>query len=123
MVSKKIKRNTRNPPFSKKTTFRYMKNAPFCVTRFTLVEYTKLASIQLVILFCCSLGVLGLCPVFLSYPARWNGMNLSPLHSSSYISSHLSIGILCISIGQPDSLAIRISAETTYNIKKLFGFF
>ena len=59
--------------------------------------------------FTCSRGLLGLCPVLWSYQARWKGMNFSPVHSASYISSHFSMSILCISIGQPDSLAIRTS--------------
>ena len=61
----------------------------------------------------CSRGLLGLCPVLWSYQARWKGMNLWPVHWASYISSHFSISILCISIGQPDSLAIRISDVTS----------
>lgn len=60
----------------------------------------------------CSLGLFGLCPVLWSYQARWNGINFWPVHSASYISSHFSMSILCISIGQPDSLAIKISEET-----------
>merc|ERR1711962_909813 len=82
-------------------------------TQDSLVEYTKLPSIQLVIVFCCSRGMFGLCPVLLSYPALWKGINLSPFPSLSYISSPLIMGILCISIGHPASLARRISADTT----------
>ncbi len=63
--------------------------------------------------YTCSRGLFGLCPVLRSYQARWNGMNFFPVHSASYISSHFSISILCISIGQPDSLAIRISEDTS----------
>ena len=46
-------------------------------------------------------------------------MNLSPLSSWSYISSPLVMGILCISMGQPGSEAIRISADTTCKQKFL----
>ena len=117
------------------------------LTQLSLVLYTKLPSIQLVMAFCCSLGMFGLWPVLGSYLkhngsthnagrdlqqkpweahclqidskylALWNGMNLSPCWSWSYISSPDVIGILCISMGQPASLAIRISADTTWNNK------
>ena len=40
-------------------------------------------------------------------------MKTSPLHSGSYISSHFSMGILCISIGQPNSEALKISELTS----------
>lgn len=63
--------------------------------------------------FTCSRGAFGLCPVFLSYIARWNGMYLSPRHSLSYISSHFSMSIRCISMGHPDSDAMTISFVTT----------
>ena len=37
----------------------------------------------------CSLGMLGLCPVVLSYMERQKGIVVTPLHSLSYISSQL----------------------------------
>ena len=69
---------------------------------------------QVIFSLTCSLGLLGLCPVLESQCARWKGIKASPLHSLSYMSSHLSMGMLCISMGQPCSLAIKISAETTW---------
>ena len=68
----------------------------------------------------CSRGLFGLCPVLLSYWALWKGMNASPLHSSSYISSHFSIGIRWSSMGQPCSVACRISWLTTWPGKIAF---
>ena len=62
----------------------------------------------------CSRGLFGLCPVFLSYWARWKGMKVSPLQSGSYISSHFSMPMRCISMGHPCSEAIKISALTTW---------
>ena len=61
----------------------------------------------------CSRGRFGDWPVRASYIARWNGIVRPPRQSLSYISSHLEILISCISIGQPDSDAIRISDDTT----------
>lgn len=63
--------------------------------------------------FTCSRGAFGLCPVSRSYSARWNGMYRSPRHSLSYISSHFSTSIRCISMGHPDSDAMTISFVTT----------
>ena len=62
----------------------------------------------------CSRGLFGLWPVFLSYWARWKGMKVSPLQSGSYISSHFSMPMRCISMGHPCSEAIKISALTTW---------
>lgn len=62
----------------------------------------------------CSLGLFGLWPVFLSYAALWKGINLFPSHCLSYISSHFSISMWCISMGHPLSLAITISDVTIW---------
>ena len=67
----------------------------------------------------CSRGLFGLWPVFLSYWARWKGMKVSPLQSGSYISSHFSMPMRCISMGHPCSEAIKISALTTWPAIKL----
>lgn len=61
----------------------------------------------------CSRGLLGDWPVRISYIARWNGIVRPPWQSLSNISSHLAILIRCNSIGQPGSLAINISDDTT----------